>query len=614
MTTARCPGCMTEMPSGSVGQPCPHCGWSGANKQESAHHLASGALLGNGRYYIGRALGQGGFGITYLGWDNARSERVAIKEYFPLSLVTRSPGDQSVSFAGEEARADFDYGLVRFMDEARVLASFSSTPNIVSILDVFQENSLAYMVMEYLDGHDLKHVLSESGKRISPEFARDVALGIIGALRYGHAQGLMHRDVSPDNIFITKDGEIKLIDFGAARFAFGTQNKSLSVVLKPSYAPVEQYQTRGNQGPWTDIYALGATLYRCVTGQLPPESLSRLEDDKLKPPSELGVALPGAMEAAILKALAVRVKDRFQTVSEFGDALLGVTAQLRTAAEPERTLRLAAMPDENPEDRTMVLDADAVGGMWSSPPGEAQNADEDISKTVALEHAGQIDGLERTERLRAKPERTTRLSPVKLNEEKRPRGAGKWIAAAAAVLIVSAGAFWTYTTVQGRSNVPEEPGKFISQPDPKPEPPRRKPPEPSPPAPDPNGMYQSGRMFLDNGDLSKAEPLLEEAANLGHSGAMSALGFLSQRQGDQRKSYEWYTKAAAAGDDEALMPLAQFYYFGQTVAKNYRTAVDLLRPLADAGNVNAKIMLSNIFEEGGYGISRNPEEAARYRR
>jgi serine/threonine protein kinase len=518
--------------------------------------------------------------------------------------VTRGHGDQSVSFAGEEARADFEYGLVRFMDEARVLASFSSTPGIVSIMDVFQENSLAYMVMEYLDGQDLKHVLSGSGKRVSPEFAQDVALRIIGALRDVHSQGLLHRDVSPDNIFITKDGEIKLIDFGAARFAFGTQNKSLSVVLKPSYAPVEQYQTRGNQGPWTDIYALGATLYRCVTGQLPPESLSRLEDDKLKPPSELGVALPRAMEAAILKALAVKAKDRFQSVREFCDALLGAPPQPQnTAAAPEKTLRFVTALDLASTDQTVVLNASTGNGESSFTSAETQIMNGGWEKTTTLEQ---------TERLGAEPAKTARIPQTTRK---------KWVALAAAILIVSAGAFGIYTAISGKPEMTE-----IEQPVPEPEPtpgpapeePRKpesqKPEPPNPPEPDSNEMYQSGRMFLDSGDLVRAESFLEQAADMGHSRAMSALGFLYQRQGDQRKSYEWYNRAASAGDNEALMPLAQFYYFGQTVAKDYKTAADLLRPLADAGNVNAKIMLSNIFEEGGYGIGRNPEEAARYRK
>jgi serine/threonine protein kinase len=573
-------------------------------------------LLRNGRYYIGGALGQGGFGITYLGWDNARSERVAIKEYFPLSLVTRNPGDKSVSFAGEEARADFDYGLVRFMDEARVLASFSSTPSIVSIMDIFQENSLAYIVMEYLDGQDLKHVLSESGKRISHELALDIALRIIGALRDVHAQGLMHRDVSPDNIFLTKDGGVKLIDFGAARFAFGAQNKSISVVLKPSYAPIEQYQTRGNQGPWTDVYALGATLYRCVTGQLPPESLSRLEDDKLKPPSELGIELPHAMETAILKALAVRARDRFQSVLEFRDALLDVTPQPpTTASAPERARRLVTASAPASSGQSAELNASAGNGERASSYAKARNHDGDLERASMPEQS---------ELPRAEPASMARIPQTihaERGEKKRASGAKKWIAPAIAILIASAGAFWAYTSMPEKSDI-QRSDQSAFKPDTTPAPAAQEPQKPEPKktepknqeAPDPNETYQSGRTFLDNGDLAKAESFLEQSANKGHAKAMSALGFLNQRRGNQRKSYEWYSKAAAAGDNEALMPLAQFYYFGQTVAKNYEKAVELLRPLADAGNVNAKIMLSNIFEEGGYGIGRNPEEAARYRK
>jgi TPR repeat protein len=419
-----------------------------------------------------------------------------------------------------------------------------------------------------------------------------VALHVAVALQAVHAQGLMHRDVSPDNIFITKDAKVKLIDFGAARFAFGMQNKSLSVVLKPSYAPVEQYQTRGNQGPWTDIYALGATLYRCVTGQLPPESLSRLEDDKLKPPSELGVTLPHAMEAAILKALALKAKDRFQSVQEFSDALLRAWPQPQTiAAAPGETRQIAAMPDANSTGRTAILDANSADDMSSFPSGEAQHADECAAKTAALERAMPIGRIDRTERLLHEPERTARVSqasPAEKNGEKRSRGAKKWIALAMVILAVSAGAFWIYAAMPVKS-------------------------ETAPP-PNPDELYASGRTLLDNGDLAKAEPLLERAANIGHAKAMSALGFLHQRKGDKLRSYEWYQKAADAGDnEEAPIPLAQFYYFGEIVPKNYKKAVALLRPFADAGNVNARSWLSKILEEGGYGIIRNPKEAERYR-
>jgi tetratricopeptide (TPR) repeat protein len=509
------------------------------------------------------------------------SARVAVKEYFPLSLVTRSAGCQSVSFAGEGARADFEYGLVRFMDEARVLASFSDSPSIVSVMDVFQENSLAYMVMEYLEGQDLKRLLSESGGRMSPESALGIALWVISALRDVHAQGLMHRDVSPDNIFVTSDGKVKLIDFGAARFAFGTQNKSLSVVLKPSYAPVEQYQTRGNQGPWTDIYALGATLYRCVTGQLPPESLSRLEDDRLKPPREMGIAIPPAMEAAILNALAVKVKDRFQSVEEFHAALQGAMPQ--PTAAPDMTQLLATRRVQAPADRTVALGASV---------GEKEEEEKEEGAIPPVP--------DQAEPCRTEPSYTTdgpREAREGWEDGERPFRAKKRIASILTVIAIAAlaGASWVYLTMPEKSQTPVT-GQSISG-----------------PKEDSDALYQSGRELLDNGDLSQAESLLERAANLGHVKAMSALGFLKQRQGDQEESHEWYKKAAAAGDSDAVMPLAQFYYFGQTVPKDYKAAVRLLRPLADAGNVNAKIMLSNIFEEGGHGIARNPEEAERYR-
>ena len=273
---------------------------------------------------VGKVLGIGGFGITYLGYDMTLEIEVAIKEYMPSGLVTRHADRYNVTLTTKETD-QYTSGMERFLEEARILAKLQNTPNIVSVQNYFKENNTAYFVMEFVDGVSLKSYLASQGGKIPYEQALTILLPVMQALTRVHAMNLTHRDISPDNISITSKGESKLLDFGAARFSSG-DDKSVSVILKHGYAPEEQYSSRGNQGPWTDVYAMGATMYRCITGELPPDSISRIHNDTLKKPSELGVQLPVAAEKAIMKALSIKAEDRFQTMDTFEDALMGKKA------------------------------------------------------------------------------------------------------------------------------------------------------------------------------------------------------------------------------------------------------------------------------------------------
>ena len=275
----------------------------------------------NGRYMVGKVLGIGGFGITYLGYDLTLEIKVAIKEYMPSALATRHADQYSVVLTGR-VETDYRYGMERFLDEARILAKLQNTPHIVSVQNYFKENNTAYFVMEYIDGMSLKEYLTSQGDKIPYAQAMTILEPIMEALEQVHALNLLHRDISPDNIYITSNGESRLLDFGAARFAVG-DGKSVSVILKHGYAPEEQYSSHGNQGPWTDVYAMGATLYRCITGILPPDSIERVHGDTLKKPSELGVRLPANVENAIVKALALKTENRFTNMVEFIQALTG---------------------------------------------------------------------------------------------------------------------------------------------------------------------------------------------------------------------------------------------------------------------------------------------------
>lgn len=290
--------------------------------EENLHCLRKGTRL-IGRYTIEGVLGQGGFGITYLGIDELHEKKVAIKEFFPQGIVTRNIEYQdtvTVTFVGE--KENYEKGKERFLKEARTMAKFSKDEGIVKALDFFEINNTAYIVMEYLEGITLKQYLREN-QRIAPEDLIELLVPLIESLDEIHSQGMIHRDISPDNIMVLPDGRIKLMDFGAARDYTEFGEKSLSIVLKPGYAPPEQYQTHGIQGPWTDIYALCATMYKCITGENPPDAIDRVIDDHLKKISEFGITIPQQVESVIIKGMSVSAKDRYQDIKDFCEDLYG---------------------------------------------------------------------------------------------------------------------------------------------------------------------------------------------------------------------------------------------------------------------------------------------------
>ncbi len=320
--TGRCPNCF----GATAVTPCSHCGWQ-VGQDNPPPALALGRVL-DGRYRVGRVLGHGGFGITYLAWDDNLHLRLAIKEYFPRDSAGRGADGVSLAIYSGQAGDQFAYGLERFLEEARTLAHFDQHPGIVTVKNFFRAHGTGYCVMDYVEGITLRQYLDQQpGGRISVADALQLLTPVMDALRAVHKDGLLHRDLAPDNIYLTQDGRIKLLDFGAARFAASEHSKSLSIILKPGYAPEEQYRTKGRQGPWTDVYGLAATLYRAITGQVPPEALDRLDIDDLVPPSRLGVAIKPEQEATLLRALAVKARDRFQSMAELQQAW-------RTAAMP----------------------------------------------------------------------------------------------------------------------------------------------------------------------------------------------------------------------------------------------------------------------------------------
>ena len=310
------------------------------------HRLLPGTVL-NGRFVVGIAKGEGGFGITYIGRDQKLDRLVAIKEYYPTGYVNRSntTSPQVTESSNDEEASFFKKGCERFLNEARILAKFSGEDGIVNVIDFFEENNTAYIVMEYIDGITLKEYLKEK-ERISCEETMRLLNPVMVSLERVHKQGLIHRDISPSNIMLENNGSVKLIDFGAAKDVSNVGNKSLSLMLKPGYAPEEQYRGRGQQGPWTDVYALSATIYKCITGVTPEEAIERMYSDSLKSPSIFGITIDPIFEKALMKGLSVFQKDRFQSVEDLLKGLKGEYVVQGTEAENTITITASAREDE----------------------------------------------------------------------------------------------------------------------------------------------------------------------------------------------------------------------------------------------------------------------------
>lgn len=293
--------------------------------QTEPHHLRMGTRLNN-RYLIQGVLGEGGFGITYVGMDEVLCQKVAVKEFFPRGAITRNnqQTNEVVSVYGTKA-ANFHQGEEKFLQEARTLAQFNNVAGVVRVQDFFRENGTAYIVMEYLERITLKQYLQTYGP-ISVEEMQNIFAPILEALDKIHQNGVIHRDISPDNIMCLPEGEAKLMDFGAARDYTDYSEEGLSVILKMGFAPIEQYDSHGKQGPWTDIYALGATMYQCLTGRKPDDATKRSLEDTLVSPSMLGVRIAPPVEYAIMGALQIRPADRYRNLGEFCENLYSVVS------------------------------------------------------------------------------------------------------------------------------------------------------------------------------------------------------------------------------------------------------------------------------------------------
>ena len=291
----RCMGCM-KLYDDNVNV-CPHCGYVEDSEVYETQCLPPHYKLQN-RYILGRIIGIGGFGITYIAWDSTLEKCVAIKEYLPGEFSTRLEGQTKVTIFSGEKTEQYIAGKKRFLEEAKILMKFNNIDGVVQFYNFFEENETVYIVMEYLEGETVKQRLQRE-KTIPVIDALNIIMPIVDAMEKIHAENIIHRDISPDNIILTNDGRVKLIDFGAAKFSTTIHSKSLSVLVKPGFAAEEQYSGR-NIGPWVDVYSIAATFYNMVTGVVPKDSMERAVKDDLKSPAKLGVNIPKNIDIAIM--------------------------------------------------------------------------------------------------------------------------------------------------------------------------------------------------------------------------------------------------------------------------------------------------------------------------
>lgn len=362
---------------------CRYCGYVEGTPPEQPHYLRPGTVL-KGHFIVGTAIGVGGFGITYKCYDATLGVIVAIKEFFPVGLVNRSPGEMKVGFLSGEKEKQYKNQIKRFLMEAQSIAQFGKANDIVNVFDYFEENNTAYIVMEYIDGVLLKDYLEKQGA-LSPDIAMTIIEPVVEALKKIHASGIIHRDISPDNIFIAGEDSVKVFDFGAAILNDESGAKEGEKVIKVGYSAPEQYRDSAGQGYFTDIYSIGAILYQMITGQKPIESTEREYKDELKSPLELGFDIEPNLDRAIMEALAVQPALRFQGIQQFDDAINGK----RKAEYPKVKLRIRKRK------RIMVacmsllaLAAIGVGGLFFN--NKIKHSDKLYNENAKIEKATDI--------------------------------------------------------------------------------------------------------------------------------------------------------------------------------------------------------------------------------
>ena len=337
-----CIGCMKPLDDSGH---CSCCHFDQDTYRPIPRCLLPGTVLAE-RYVLGRVLGEGSFGITYIGWDQILEHRVAIKEYYPSDLVSRDVirgTDKNVYVYESKAKEEYQNNLDKFLNEARCLTRFNQLDGIVSVRDFFYENETAYIVMEYVSGMSVKEYIQQNGP-MKGEQVLKLMKPVLETLSKVHKTGMVHRDISPDNILFSEDGELVLIDFGSARVRNMEMTRSMTIVFKRGYSPEEQYRARGHQGAWSDVYAICATMYFMLTAKTPEDAIERMIGAPMKSLTEMkDVALGVRQKEALMKGISIHARDRYENV----ERLMEVLYSEKSDIEPEQREKTEEMQQTN---------------------------------------------------------------------------------------------------------------------------------------------------------------------------------------------------------------------------------------------------------------------------
>jgi hypothetical protein len=527
----------------------------------------------DGGYRIARVVGSGGFGITYEAEDINLATPVAIKEYYPFDFGDRD-ATMSVRPRSDRHKSTFDWGRANFLQEARTLARFEH-PSIVRVSRVFEANATAYMVMRFEQGKNLEAWLKGLGRPPTQEELDRIAAPLLDALEMMHAQNFLHRDIAPDNIIVRPDGTPVLLDFGTARRAVAERSRALTGIVKAGYSPQEQYASDSRlQGPWSDLYAFGGTLYRAVTGKAPEEATLRFDEDRMASAAQ---AAKGSYRRSFLAAidtcLKVRHSERPRSVAQLRPMLLGqghssmpLTERLgektrKTADDPSR---MSPIPGTDwrayrhwPAIAAIVVVLGGIAGgfaytRWQSGERDRHEAAAEAKRRQEQDIQRAAERIAAAELERRDTEAKRRAEEARLDAEKRSAEEK------------------TQRTAQAERDFQE------------------------------GQRYLSGRGVPQ--DYAKAREGFDRAAAAGHGGGMAGLGWLYQSgrgvPQDYAKAREWYERAAAQGNGGGMANLGWLYRDGLGVPRDYRKAMEWYEKGAAANNSGAMLNIGWLHQNG----------------
>jgi len=629
---------------------CPSCGGD-LSVQNNAFQLPVGTLLAN-RYYIGKVIGQGGFGITYVGCDTKLNMKIAVKEYYPQGIVGRiSSYSNELTVTAGEQQVMYERQKQRFITEAQILAEFAGDPHVVRVSDILSENNTVYIIMEYIDGFTLEAYRHEKGKLSFKEVLTllDPIMETLGEI---HSKGLIHRDISPVNIMITnRRKEVKLLDFGSARDYEQDSDKSMSVILKPGYAPSEQYSRHGAQGPWSDVYALCATIYRLVTGVVPENSFERMAHDALKYPSELGTEITAEEEAVLMCGMAVQSGQRFTSMKDLRSAF-------QEAEKGNLVERAKAFYKEGETGRngSPVTDKTAQESIETSDLKEYERSEyeeteilqEETGKTEALDRGSVRNAEEKQEKEQS--DRTGQTESVykplwrnldsqdhdvnRADSQDKGKIKRSWIfpivlligilAVIGILVLVERSSFYSAPPApapvpEEEAETPEEEAETKASPEDAKEEQEKALAEPSSAPAAAQEKEAEVKASPEDAEEVKEEVQeetkndvsIDDAQALYDEGSKYFSGVGAEQNYEEALKY--FLPAADQGNAAAQNAIGLMYAHGLGVEQNYEEAVKYFRLAADQG-IDAGLYHLGMMYENGHGVEQNYEEAVKYYR